>query len=167
MEKVDIVDENDNALYQITKAEAHKKGLLHRCVVSEVKDSQGRWLFVKQASDRQDAGQYVSPVGGHVQAGEAVEDALKREAFEELGIKDFKHKYLGKAIFNRFVIGRQENHHFVLFEIYSEAKPVLNHESESYLYFTDEELKQQFKEHPEQFGDAFHFVVKIFFPELL
>lgn len=65
-ERVDIVDEQDNVLYQTTKQEAHKKGLLHRTVISEVKDSKGRWILVKQSSDRQDAGQYVSPVGGHI-----------------------------------------------------------------------------------------------------
>jgi len=43
-EVVDIVDENDKVLYQVSKKVAHDKGLLHRCVVSEIKDSQGRWF---------------------------------------------------------------------------------------------------------------------------
>ena len=167
MEEVDIVDKNDNVIGKTTKKEAHEKGLLHRCVVSEVKDSKGRWLFVKQAPDRQDAGQYVSPVGGHVSSGETNEDALKRETFEELGLKDFKYKYLGKGIFNRYVIGRKENHYFMLYEVYSDTTPILNHESESSIYFTDDELKKEFEEHPEHFGDAFHFIVKDFFPQLI
>ena len=166
MEEVDIVDKDDSIIGKTTKKEAHEKGLLHRCVVSQVKDSRGRWLFVKQASDRQDAGQYVSPVGGHVAAGETNEDALKREAFEELGLKNFKYKYLGKGIFNRLVIERQENHYFILYEIYSDTTPTLNHESESYVYFTNDELKKEFKKHPEHFGETFHFIVEDFFPQL-
>lgn len=88
MEIVDIVNEHDQVTGQISKQEAHQQGLLHRCVIAEVIDSQGNWKLVKQASDRQDAGQYVSPVGGHVQAGEDPDDALNREAFEEMGLTD-------------------------------------------------------------------------------
>ena len=60
-ELLDIVDENENILNAVTKRDAHRDGLLHKTVISEVIDSKRRWLFVKQASDRQDAGQYVSP----------------------------------------------------------------------------------------------------------
>ncbi len=167
MEQVDIVDEQDNVLYSTSKKEAHEKGLLHRCVVSEVKDSQGRWLLVKQASDRQDAGQYVSPVGGHVKAGESIEDALRREALEEVGLTDIHFTYTGKKIFNRDVIGRHENHYFSLYEIHSDEKLTLNHESVGYEAFTDDQLRQELKDNPQKFGDAFTFVLKNFYPHIL
>lgn len=157
MEIVDIVDENNKVIGQIAKGEAHQTGALHRCVVSQLIDSQGNWTLVKQASDRQDAGQYVSPVGGHVQAGESEDDALKREAFEELGLKNFKFKLIGRKIFNREVIGRKENHYFIVYEIYSDQPPVLNHESVGYEKFTPEQLAQEIKENPTKFGNAFHF----------
>lgn len=166
-EMVDIVDETDNVLYSVSKREAHKKGFLHRTVISEVKDSNGRWMLVRQASDRQDAGQFVSPIGGHVMAGESEDDALKREAEEELGFKDIKLKLVGKVVFNRNVRNRQENHYFILYEVDSDEKPQLNHESVEYKYFTDEELKTALKETPEEFGDAFKFLVKTFYPYLL
>lgn len=78
MEQVDIIDENLKVLYSCDKSEAHEKGLLHATVIAEVHNSKGEWMLVKQASDKQDAGQYVSPVGGHVAAGESFEDALRR-----------------------------------------------------------------------------------------
>ncbi len=167
MEQVDIVDEQDNVLYSTSKQEAHEKGLLHRTVISEVKDSQGRWLLVKQSADRQDGGQYVSPVGGHVKAGESAEDALKREAMEEIGLKDFKYTYTGKKIFYRDVIGRHENHYYIMYEIHSDEKLTLNHESVGYEAFTEEQLKQELKDKPEKFGAAFIFVLKTFYPALL
>ena len=167
MEQVDIVDEQDNVLYSTSKQEAHEKGLLHRCIVSEIKDSHGHWLLVKQAADRQDAGQYVSPVGGHVQAGESVEAALRREAMEEVGLKDFKYTYTGKKIFNRDVIGRHENHYFIMYEIHSDEKLVLNHKSVGYEAFTDEQLRQELKNKPEKFGIAFKFVLEHFYPGCL
>ncbi len=159
MEIVDIVNEQDEVVGQASKEECHKVGLLHRTVIAELIDSQGNWILVKQASDRQDAGQFVSPVGGHVQAGETEEAALRREAQEEIGISEFEFKLVGRKIYNREVIGRKENHYFILFEIYSDRVPVLNHESDSYESFTKEHLLNELKENPEKFGDAFHFVM--------
>lgn len=166
-ELIDIINENGDVLEVVSKREAHERGLLHKTVISEVIDSQGRWLMVKQSKDRQDAGQYVSPVGGHVTSGESEEDALKREASEELGLTgDLKYEYVGRKIYNRNVLGRQENHFFIMFRIFSDHTPVLNYESESCKYFTEDELKTELKSNPKIFGDAFHFVVENFFPKL-
>jgi isopentenyl-diphosphate Delta-isomerase len=167
MENVDIVDLNNQVLVQTSKQEAHEKGLLHRTVIAEVKDKKGNWILVKQSSSRQDAGQFVSPVGGHVTAGETEIDALKREAHEELGIKDFTFKYIGKAIFNREILNRKENHYFIIYEIYSDNKIKLNHESDSYQKFSVSELKQRLIKNPEIFGAAFHFIIEKFYGNLL
>mgnify|MGYP001617931222 CR=1 FL=1 len=164
---VDIVDENNKVLYKTSKGKAHELGLLHRTVIAEVIDSKGEWVLVRQSSDRQDAGQYVSPVGGHIRAGESEIEALKREAFEEVGLKKFTNKFIGKGIFKRHVLNRIENHYFVLYEIYSDKKPKLNHESESYKTFTKGELKKRLKTNPAEFGQAFQFVTKTLYPKLL
>lgn len=166
-ELVDVVDANDIVTGFATKKVAHKKGLLHRTVGAVLVDTRNRWLFVKQSSDRQDAGQYVHPVGGHVQRGESEEKAIVRETKEEIGIEIPKIELIGKAIFDRIVIGRHENHLYVLYEIVSDEKPTINHESESFRYFTVSKLKEELKKHPEHFGGAFHFVVKTFYPYLL
>ncbi len=166
-ELVDIIDKNENFLEVLLKREAHEKGLLHKCVIANVIDSQGKWLLTRPSKNRQDQGQYVSPMGGHVSAGETETDALKRELMEELGLSDFKYEFAGKAIFDRHVIGRHENHFFIVYKVYSDAKPILSHEAESCKYFTETELKKELKENPQLFGDAFHFVVKNIYPNLL
>lgn len=160
MELVDIVNEQDEVVRQAFKEECHENGWLHRTVISELIDSTGNWILVKQANDRQDSGQYVSPVGGHIQAGESEEKALRREALEEVGITNFEFKFVGKKIYNREVIGRKENHYFIVYEIYSDEVPVLNHESDSYEKFSKEELLRELKDNPKKFGKAFHFVMK-------
>jgi len=128
-ELVDIVDEDNQVIGQIMKTQAHLRGVLHRCVVAEVIDSKGNWLLVKQASDRQDAGQYISPVGGHIQASETEEDAFEARSDGRTRIKVTSFKRIGQAIFNRGVIGRKENHLFVFYEIYTDERTILNHES--------------------------------------
>ncbi|HYF05554.1 MAG TPA: ElyC/SanA/YdcF family protein [Patescibacteria group bacterium] len=166
-ELVDVIDGRGNFKKVVSKKQAHLGGLLHRTVISEVIDSEGRWLLTKPSKGRQDEAQYVSPIGGHVRAGESEEDALRREAAEELGLEGyFKYEYVGRAILNRFVVGRQENHFFIVFKIYSDAKPIFNHEAESGKYFTVNELRAELSQRPELFGNAFRFVVQKFFPEL-
>jgi len=162
-EQVDIVDEINNIQFQTSKYESHKKGLLHRVVIGAVHTSDGRICLIKQASDRQDAGQYVCPVGGHVSAGESEESALLREALEEIGTNEFKFKLLGRAVFNREVISRKENHYFNVFRIIYDGELVLNEESVDYEYFTPEQLDQELINQPQKFGDAFKFVYENFF----
>lgn len=167
VERVDVVDEGDNFLYSSTRQEVHKKGLLHRCVIGGVRCSDGRVMLVKQSSDRQDAGQHVSPVGGHVEAGEEIEEALRRETMEELGLRDFEYKLVGKAIFNREVLGRIENHYFIVYEIITDQIPNLGDEADEFVYYEEGELKKLLREDPSHFGDAYHFVVKEFYPDYL
>lgn len=165
-EPVDIVDEDDQVSYQTTKGEAHTHGFLHRTVIAELINSRGEWTLVKQAADRQNPGQYVSPTGGHVQQGESPEEALKRETQEELGIEPSRYRFVGKAIYRRTVREKDENHYFILYEIFSDEEPVLNHESVSWKRFPRGELVRALKNHPKDFGAAFHFIVEAFYPEL-
>ena len=166
-EIVPVVDAAGHVLSMTTKKNAHDVGLLHPTILAEVIDSRGNWILVRQSTGRQDAGQYVSPVGGHMRAGESEADALKREAMEEMGISDFTFKRIGTGVFNREVLGRLENHLFILYEITSDQEPVLNHESDEFRRFTETELKEAMKQNPESFGDAWWFVVSSFYPQLL
>lgn len=165
-ERVDIIDENSKVLRQVAKSEAHKHGWLHKTVIGYLRDG-GEWILVCQAADRQDAGQLVAPVGGHVQAGESETDALLRESEEEIGTRNIEYTLIGKAIFHRQVIGRDENHLFIVYEISTDDQIVLNEESVSYERFTKDELTKTLAKHPEKFGDAYYFVLEKFYPDYL
>jgi isopentenyl-diphosphate delta-isomerase len=167
-ERVDIVDEDENVLGQILKVKAHKTGELHRCVIGEIRDAEGNYVLVEQAADRQDAGQFVAPVGGHVRADETNEAALKREAMEEVGLADFPYSYVGKGVYNRYVLGRQENHLFIVYVITVDPKLIkLGPEAVSWRVFTEDELRQHLVQNPELFGDAHHELLRQFYPNLL
>jgi ADP-ribose pyrophosphatase YjhB (NUDIX family) len=167
MEIIDIINEHGYILDQSSKEIAHQRGLLHKTVIGQIFDSKGRILLVRPYSHRQDAGQFVSPVGGHVSAGESNKDAMIREMKEEVNISTFENMYcIGMKIFDRFVLNRHENHMFVVYEIITDEEPKLGDEAETYKWFTEEELKQQLKENPKDFGESYWFVVKNFYPKL-
>lgn len=158
-ELVDILDEQGNVLYPTLKTNAHKLGLLHKTVISQVINKQGQWLLVKQASNRQDPGQFVSPIGGHVKAGESCDQALVREGAEEVGIEVKKFQFIGEFIYNRTVIGRKENHMFVVYEVYCDQTIILNEESTEYVWLSPLEMQEQFHLNPNYFGASFHALI--------
>lgn len=167
-ELLDIVDENDKVIGSAMKSETHKKGLLHRTVIAEVIGKDRVWTLVEQSATKQDTGQYVSAIGGHVKSEETLVSALRREAKEEYGLSgNFKFKLIGKKIYNRTVKGNKENHYFIIYEIYTNKKPVLDEESVDYKIFSEKELARELKEHPEKFGPPFRFLIKNFYPNLM
>jgi isopentenyl-diphosphate delta-isomerase len=165
-EIIDIIDNEGKVLRQEPKTEAHKQGWLHKTVIGYLKYGDD-WALVRQASDRQDAGQLVAPVGGHVKAGESEIDALLRESEEEIGTRNINYEQVGNKVFHRQVIGRDENHLFVIYEISTDDRIKLNEESVAIERFTSEELKSALKEQPQNFGDAYYFVLESFYPEYL
>lgn len=165
-EIVDVIDEQNRVIRNVPKTVAHQEGLLHRIVIAELKNSKGEYCFVRQAGDRQDAGQFVSPVGGHVSAGESIDNALIRECQEEVGLSPVKYTLVGQTIYNREVIGRQENHLFIVYEIETDETPILNHESVEFRWFSIEEIKSNVKSNPDLFGAAWHHVYKNIFKEI-
>lgn len=165
-EEVDIIDENGKIVRQALKTDAHKHGWQHKTVIGYLKYGDD-WALVRQAADRQDAGQLVAPVGGHVQAGESEIDALMREAEEEIGTRNIVYKHVGDAQFHRQVIGRDENHLFVVYEISTDDPIKLNEESVAIERFTRSDLKQALIDSPANFGDAYYFVLEKFYPEYL
>jgi isopentenyl-diphosphate delta-isomerase len=165
-ELVDIVDGQGKVLGQALKSQAHKDGRLHLTTIGCLR--YGRDIaLVRQSSDRQDAGQLVSPVGGHAKAGETETQALLRETEEEIGTRNVTYKLLGHARFHRQVLGRNENHLFAVYEIRTDDAIMLGNEAESLERFSEAELKRALVDNPDEFGDALYFVLEYFYPEYL
>lgn len=165
-ELVDITDEHGVMLRQASKHDAHAQGWLHKTVIGCLRYGED-FALVQQAADRQDAGQWVNPVGGHVRAGESNEEALLRECEEEIGARNVTYIFLGKARFHRQVMGRDENHLFYVYEIRTTDKIVLGPEAVDLQRFTDKELKELSERGSDKLGDAYYFVAEKWFPELL
>lgn len=166
LELVDIITEQGTAVRQELKTDAHLNGWLHKTVIGYLRYD-NEWALVRQAADRQDAGQLVAPVGGHVQAGELDIDALRREAEEEIGTRNITSAYIGSAVFHRQIIGRDENHMFVVYEISTPDAIRLGNEAVALERFSTEALRQALRERPGDFGEAFYFVLEKFYPDYL
>ena len=96
-----IVDEEGNITGAATRGECHNGSkLLHPVVHLHVFNSKGE-LYLQKRPEWKDIqpGKWDTSVGGHVDLGESVEMALKREAGEELGISDFTSQLLTHYVF--------------------------------------------------------------------
>lgn len=86
-----LVDEQGNITGAATRGECHNGSkLLHPVVHLHVFNSQGE-LYLQKRPEWKDIqpGKWDTSVGGHVDLGESVEMALRREVREELGITEF------------------------------------------------------------------------------
>lgn len=86
-----LLDDAGNVIGKATRRECHSGSmLLHPVVHLHIFDSYGR-LYLQRRSMSKDIqpGKWDTAVGGHIDYGESVEEALFREVREELGITDF------------------------------------------------------------------------------
>ena len=95
-----IVDEKGEVTGQAPRSICHSGSkLLHPVVHLHITNDRHE-LFLQKRSMKKDLlpGMWDTAVGGHIGVNEKVEDALKREASEELGITDFEARFLGNYV---------------------------------------------------------------------
>lgn len=96
-----IVDADGTVIGSATRGECHNGSkLLHPVVHLHLFDEQGR-LYLQQRPLWKDIqpGKWDTAVGGHIDFGEEVDVALRREAREELGVVGFEPRFLLKYLF--------------------------------------------------------------------
>jgi isopentenyldiphosphate isomerase len=97
-ELVEIVDDDDNVIAIVTRAEMRARRLQHRSVGIAVMSTDGG-LLIHRRSDAKDIwpGWWDIAAGGVVAAGETYDEAARRELAEELGLVDADIEYLGQS----------------------------------------------------------------------
>ncbi|MBQ9523858.1 MAG: NUDIX domain-containing protein [Bacteroidaceae bacterium] len=96
-----VVDEEGNILSAATRGECHSGSmLLHPVVHLHVFNSQGELYLQKRPAWKDiQPDKWDTAVGGHVDLGENIQEALRREVQEELGITDFNPQALPHYVF--------------------------------------------------------------------
>lgn len=84
----DVVDEDDKVIEKATRKEVHDKKLIHRSVMFFIFDRKERILVTQRTKAKDMFPDYWSiTLGGHVNSGESYDEAVVREAKEEVGIE--------------------------------------------------------------------------------
>ena len=99
-EMVPVVEENGLVIGQTTRQSVHNgTKLMHPVIHLHIINREG-CLYIQKRSMKKDLlpGRWDTAVGGHVDYGETLEEALYREASEELGFRDFNPIFLKSYI---------------------------------------------------------------------
>lgn len=100
-EMLPLVDTDGTAIGEATRGECHNGSkLLHPVVHLHIFDDESRiYLQQRPLWKTIQPGKWDTAVGGHIATGESIEEALKRETLEEVGIEDFTPQFLLSYLF--------------------------------------------------------------------
>lgn len=96
----DLVDADGRFKGRAPRSVCHSSpGMLHPVVHIHIIDVKDRIFLQKRSMKKEiEPGKWDTAVGGHIFSSEKIEDGLKREAAEELGITDFKGKFVARYV---------------------------------------------------------------------
>ena len=145
MELIDIFDENNKYLgYSLERSKVHKENLCHRHVSAWIMNYNGEILLQQRALDKKKNPGKWAKTGGHVDAGETPEESIKREVYEEIGLKVNDDEIKNIEIFKS--INPNEYYYsygYIFFTHYKEDDFLLQKEEVSVVkYYTIEELEE-------------------------
>lgn len=137
-----IVDEQGNIIDKALRSVCHdgKSRLLHPVVHLHLFNSAGELFLQKRAMTKDiQPGKWDTSVGGHVSQGETIREALTREVTEELGLKNFKPRFLEQYEWE----SQQERELVNSFSTTTDEAPAINRdEIEEGRYWSLDEIKR-------------------------
>ena len=150
-----IVNEAGEVLGKTTRKQCHngKDFILHPVVHLHIFNSKGELLLQKRSLNKDiQPGKWDTSVGGHIDYGEDVEAALRREVSEELGIKDFTPEFITSYVFTSSVEKELVYVHKTIYDGEIIFDPV---EIDEIRFWSIDEILSEIKAHPSTFTENF------------
>ena len=165
IEKVILVDKNDNEVGTMEKQEAHVKGLLHRAFSVFIFNDKNELLLQRRAVNKyHSGGLWTNTCCSHPRQNEKTKDAAKRRLLEEMGMRSTLKKqfdFVYKAKLDNNLYEHEFDHVFFGF---TNDLPIINPEEvEEYTYKTLEDIGNEMKAIPDKYTEWF----KICFREVV
>ena len=165
IEKVILVDENDNQVGVMPKLEAHQKGLLHRAFSVFIFNSKYELLLQKRASSKyHSGGLWTNTCCSHPREGEEILDAAKRRLIEEMGIDTSLrkvHDFIYKAELDNDLTEHEFDH--VLYGIYNEDPIINKDEADDFKWIDMDSLNEDIKTNGDNYTIWFKIAFEYFY----
>ena len=165
IEKVILVDENDNQVGLMPKLEAHQKGLLHRAFSIFIFNSKYELLLQKRASSKyHSGGLWTNTCCSHPREGEEILDAAKRRLIEEMGIDTSLrkvHDFIYKAELDNDLTEHEFDH--VLYGIYNEDPIINKDEADDFKWIDMDSLNEDIKTNGDNYTIWFKIAFEYFY----
>lgn len=160
MEKVILVNEQDEPIGEMEKMEAHEKGLLHRAFSVFIFNEKNELLLQKRASSKyHSGGLWSNSCCSHPRKGETVVEAGTRRLIEEMGFSvplEAVFSFIYKAELDNSLTEHELDH--VLIGRYNDG-PIINlDEVEDWKYIDLDSLSDDMKNHPEIYTEWFKII---------
>jgi isopentenyl-diphosphate delta-isomerase len=166
MDKVTLVDEQDNVLGSMDKMEAHRQGILHRAFSILIFNSKGELLLQKRSRNKyHSGGLWTNACCSHPTLNESINDATRKRLKYEMGI-DLQPTYVYKFIYecklNDDLTEHELDHVFTgIFD----GTPIINlDEVEDWKFVTMQYLREDVHRHPDRYTIWFKLILN--HPEL-
>ena len=140
-ELLPLVDEEGNIIGSATRRECHDGShKLHPVVHLHVFNTKGE-LYLQHRPTWKDIqpDKWDTAVGGHVDLGECVGDALRREVREEIGLTDFEPEHICTYVFE----SARDRELVYVFKTTTDETPTPSTELAGGAFFSAEEIKQR------------------------
>jgi isopentenyl-diphosphate delta-isomerase len=165
MEQVVLVDENDSAIGEMEKMQAHRLGVLHRAFSVFIFNDEGEMLLQQRAKSKyHSGGLWTNACCGHPRPGEDVMQAAIRRLGEEMGFEtqlELKNKFIYKTKFDNSLIEHELDHIFI--GTYSGTVQPNPDEADSFLWIPVKNVLAKLRSNPENFTVWFKIIAERFF----
>ena len=144
IEIVDVIDQSDTVLYQLSKEEVHKKNLLHREVGVLIVDNHNKVLLQQRSFKKKSfPGAWTVSAVGHVPAGMTPEQAAHKELTEELGF-DTELQFIERR---KYISENHTSYGFLFVGTFSDSSciKIQEEEVEQAKFVSEEELDNMLK----------------------